>query len=75
VSGGMYYAFQPGIQTGLEYSAELATRYQGEQQAQIEGRAFGKPPFKCGAPENANTWKLLVDEFFGGVDYVPPCPP
>jgi hypothetical protein len=74
VSGGTYYAFQPGAPTGLEYAAELATRYHDEQLAVIEGRAFGKPPFKCGPSANANAWKLLVDEFFGGVDFVPACP-
>lgn len=74
VGGGMYYAFQPGIQTGLEYAAELATRYYDEQTARIEGRALAKPPFKCATPENAQTWSLLVDEFMGGVDHVPPCP-
>ena len=74
VSGGTYYAFQPGAPTGLEYAAELATRYHDEQLAMIEGRALSKPAFKCGSVENANAWKLLVDEFFGGVDWVPPCP-
>jgi hypothetical protein len=74
VGGGMYYAFQPGPPTGIEYAAELSIRYQTEQQARIEGRALSKPAFKCGKPENAQTWKLMVDEFFGGVDYVPPCP-
>lgn len=74
VSGGTYYAFQPGAPTGLEYAAELATRYHDEQLARIEGRAFDKPPFKCGSSENASAWKLLVDEFFGGVDFVPTCP-
>lgn len=74
VSGGTYYAFQPGSPTALEYAAELATRYHDEELAVIEGRAFGKPAFKCAPPENASAWKLMVDEFFGGVDLVPACP-
>jgi hypothetical protein len=75
VGGGMYYAFQPGSPTGLEYAAELATRYYDEELAMIERRALAKPAFKCGPVENATAWKLMVDEFFGGVDYVPPCAP
>ena len=74
VSGGTYYAFQPGSPTALEYAAELATRYHDEQRAMIDGVPLGKPAFKCGTPENANAWKLMVDEFFGGVDFVPACP-
>ena len=74
VGGGTYYAFQPGAPTGLEYAAELATRYHDEQLAMIQGRALAKPAFKCGPIENANAWNLLVDEFFGGVDFVPRCP-
>jgi hypothetical protein len=73
VSGGTYYAFQPGSPTALEYAAELATRYHDEQLAMIEGRALAKPAFKCGATENATAWKLMADEFFGGVDDVPAC--
>jgi hypothetical protein len=38
-------------------------------------RPLAKPPFKCGPPENAKAWDLLKDEFFGGVDLVPPCRP
>jgi hypothetical protein len=29
--------------------------------------------FKCGPSENARAWKAMVDEFFGGLDLVPPC--
>ena len=29
--------------------------------------------FKCGPPENAEAWRLIADEFFAGVDRVPPC--
>jgi hypothetical protein len=73
VGGGMYYAFQPGAPTALEYAAELAVRYHEEQQAMVDGRALAKPAFKCGAPENAQAWQLIVDEFFGGADLVPSC--
>jgi len=74
VTGGTYYAFQPGPPTALEYAAELAVRYQAEEQARIDGRTFAKPPFKCGPPENARAWQLIVDTFFGGADLVPSCP-
>jgi hypothetical protein len=75
VKGGTYYAFQPNQNPlEVEYSAELATRYYQEQRAKIEGRAFGKPPFKCGPPENGRAWDLLAKEFFGGADLVPACP-
>jgi hypothetical protein len=30
-------------------------------------------PFKCGNPENAKAWALVVQEFFGGVDLIPAC--
>jgi hypothetical protein len=71
VRGGTYYAFQPG--NGVwEYAAELAIRYYREHRSMQLGR---RPPkaFKCGPPENALAWKLLVDEFFAGVDHVPAC--
>jgi len=75
VRGGTYYAFQPG--NGVwEYAAELAIRYFREHR-----RRLGLPTvtiteraFKCGPEENGRAWQLLVDEFFGGVDLVPPCP-
>ena len=73
VPGGTYYAFQPGPPTALEYAAELAVRYHDEQRARMDGRTFEKPPFKCGPPENARSWALMVDAFFGGADLVPPC--
>jgi hypothetical protein len=72
VVGGTYYAFTPG--NGVwEYAAELSIQYLREQREIIAGRKV-KKPFKCGPPENARAWKLLVDEFFSGVDLVPPCP-
>jgi len=73
VRGGTYYAFQPG--NGVwEYAAELATRYYVEHREIFAGRTLAKPPFKCGPEENARSWKLLADEFFGGIDHVPACP-
>lgn len=72
VRGGTYYAFQPG--NGVwEYAAELAIRYYREHRAVLAGRALPKKAFKCGPEPNATTWKLLVHEFFGGIDLVPPC--
>jgi hypothetical protein len=71
VRGGTYYDFQPGNGVG-EYGADLARRYYFEHRAILHRQ---KPwrPFKCGNAENAAAWKLLVDEFFGGVDLVPAC--
>ena len=37
-------------------------------------RLPGGAAFKCGPPENARAWRLLVDEFFGGLDRTPACP-
>ncbi len=72
VRGGTFYAFQPG--NGVwEYAAELAIRYYREHRAAIAAKKHGQPAFKCGPAPNAEAWKLLVDEFFGGVDLVPPC--
>ncbi len=72
VRGGTYYSFQPGNGVG-EYAAELALRYYREQRAALRGLAKVKP-FKCGPPQNAEAWTLMRDEFFDGVDAVPPCP-
>jgi hypothetical protein len=72
IRGGTYYAFHP--ENGVtEYAAELALRYYREQRSMLLNKPLGKPPFKCGPPENAKAWDLLKDEFFGGVDLVPPC--
>ncbi len=71
VRGGTYYSFQPG--NGVrEYAAELALRYYREQRAAMRSLARPKA-FKCGPPENARAWALMRDEFFSGVDVVPPC--
>jgi len=74
VRGGTYYAFQPG--NGVwEYAAELAVRYYREHRVILGMQKTGdRKPFKCGPEPNPTTWKLLADEFFGGVDLVPACP-
>jgi hypothetical protein len=73
VRGGTYYAFQPNNGAAVrEYAAELALRYYREHRAAL--RDLPKPArFKCGPKENASSWKLVVDEFFGGIDLTPPC--
>lgn len=74
VRGGTYYAFQPGNgNVVVEYAAELATRYYREQRAVLRGLPRAKS-FKCGPPENARAWSAMRDEYFGGIDAVPPCP-
>jgi hypothetical protein len=74
VRGGTYYAFQPDNGDAVrEYAAELALRYYQEQRALLRGEP-PLPRFKCGPPENARAWGLLVDEFFGGVDRTAACP-
>lgn len=72
VKGGTYYDFQPGNGVN-EYAADLARRYYTEHRAILRKEKVPRP-FKCGPEQNAKAWKLLVDEFFGGVDLVPPCP-
>jgi len=74
VRGGTYYAFQPNNGDAVhEYGAELATRYYREHRAIIRGEKLPGRPFKCGPKENAEAWKLFVDEFFGGIDLIPVC--
>jgi hypothetical protein len=73
VRGGTYYAFMPG-HGPEEYAAELALNYLREQLAASRGERVGRP-FKCGPELNARAWRLIVDEFFAGVDLVPACPP
>jgi hypothetical protein len=72
VYGGTYYSFQPGNDVG-EYAADLALRFFKEHRAVLSG-APPAHPFKCGAPENAEAWRLISAEFFGGADLTPPCP-
>jgi hypothetical protein len=69
---GAYYSFA-GSAAVREYAAELALRYYRENRAIVEHEPFMGKPFKCGPPENQEAWRLLVDEFFGGVDLVPEC--
>lgn len=72
--GGTYYAFMPdnGVR---EYAADVAKRWYVEHRARWKGeKAPGHKPWKCLAPENAEAWRLVVDEFFAGVDRTPPCP-
>lgn len=72
VRRGTYYAFQPGNDVH-EYAAETALRYYRENRAVLRGERPIKPAFKCGPDENRRAWEALRDEFFGGVDLVPPC--
>jgi hypothetical protein len=80
VRGGTYYAFQPNNGAAVrEYAAELALRYYREQRTAQRGLVRPRGAlatakrFKCGPKENASSWKLLVDEFFGGIDRAPAC--
>ena len=74
VRGGTYYAFQPNNGNGVhEYAAELAVRYWREQTEMLRTKKLATRPFKCGPPENARSWKKLVDEFFAGRDLTPAC--
>lgn len=74
VRGGTYYAFQPDNGDAVhEYAAELASRYFIETKAALDGAKLTEKPFKCGPSENAESWRAIVDEFFGGVDLVPAC--
>jgi hypothetical protein len=72
VRRGTYYAFQPGNDVH-EYAAEVALRWYREQRAIARGEAIAGRPFKCGPEENGKAWRAIADEFFGGVDLVPPC--
>lgn len=70
--GGTYYAFMPdnGV---MEYAADVAKRWYVEHHALWKERKLDTP-FKCKTPENAAAWKLVTDEFFGGIDRTPACP-
>lgn len=72
VKGGTYYAFHAD-NGPWEYAAELAIRHFNEHRAVLQKQPV-KKPFKCGPAPNATAWRLFVDEFWGGVDLVPPCP-
>jgi hypothetical protein len=68
VRGGTYYAFQPNNGAAVrEYAAELALRYYQEERALLRHET-ARRPFKCGPKENHAAWKLIVDEFWGGID-------
>ena len=73
VYGGTYYDFQPGNGVG-EYAADIARRYYTEHRALLKKQP-ALVPFKCGNGDNAKAWALVVQEFFGGVDLIPPCSP
>ncbi|MDP1825671.1 MAG: hypothetical protein Q8L48_20590 [Archangium sp.] len=73
VRGGTYYDFQPGNGVG-EYAADIARRYYTEHRALLR-KEKAVTPFKCGNPDNAKAWALVVEEFFGGVDLIPACAP
>ena len=80
VRGGTYYAFQPDNGDAVrEYAAELALRWYKEQRASLAGAGaekstkLVKKPFKCGPPENAKSWALMITEFFGGIDLTGGC--
>jgi hypothetical protein len=73
VRGGTFYAFQPG--NGVwEYAAELAIRYYREHRHILAKKPLAQRAFKCGPEPNGRMWQRLVDEIFGGIDLVPPCP-
>jgi len=72
VRGGTYYAFQPGNGVS-EYAAELAVRYYQEHRRVLAGSPLDGRAFKCGPDPNHEAWRLLIDEFFGGIDLVAPC--
>lgn len=74
VRGGTYYAFQPDNGDAVrEYAAELALRWYTEHRAVQHGEKLPRTPFKCGPPENARAWALMVAEFWGGIDQIPAC--
>jgi hypothetical protein len=72
VPGGTYYSFDGRTGEVREYAAEVGLRWYREQRAALGGEPM-IPPFKCLTPENEKAWTLVADEFFGGVDVVPPC--
>jgi hypothetical protein len=72
VRRGTYYAFQPGNDVH-EYAAEVALRWYQEERKAVRGEPLMHPAFKCGPEENRRAWAMVVEEFFGGVDLLPPC--
>jgi hypothetical protein len=74
VDGGIYYAFHPTSDV-REYGAELAARFVREQRRLLadDSAATSATSFKCQTVENETAWTNLAEEFFGGLDLVPPC--
>jgi hypothetical protein len=72
VPDGTYYAFDARTRDVREYAAEVALRYFLEHR-KVTGGSSPEAPFKCAAPENEQTWRLIAEEFFGGLDLIPPC--
>ena len=74
LEGGTFYALDERTNDVREYAADLALRWLREHRAILSGKTLEDAPFHCKTPENAEAWKLVVDEFFGGVDLTPSCP-
>jgi hypothetical protein len=75
VPDGTFYAFDERTGNVREYGAELALRYFIEHESILERSMSVVAPFKCLTAENGVAWSLLADEFFGGADVTPECPP
>lgn len=73
VPNGTYYAFDSRTRDVREYAAEVALRYFIEHRTILAGEKLDSV-FKCAAKENETVWRLIVHEFFGGLDLTPPCP-
>jgi len=74
VRGGTYYSFQPNNGDAVvEYGAEVASRWFDEHEELERTGRLRSPPFKCGAPENAEAYRRVANQFFGGVDLTPAC--
>ncbi|MBX3231707.1 MAG: hypothetical protein KIT84_23225 [Labilithrix sp.] len=72
VEGGTFYAFDERVDDVREYAADVALRWFREHEAALRGEP-PEAPFRCATPENLTTWTLLVEEFFGATDLLPPC--
>ncbi len=73
VPGGTFYPFDSRTRDVREYGAEIALRWFHEQRMLLDGVPLPSAPFKCGADENAQAWRAIVDEFFGGFDLTGEC--
>ena len=65
VDGGTYYALDETTNDVREYAADLALRWLREHRALLRGDPLEDALFRCKTPENAEAWRLVVDEFFG----------